>query len=73
MKGTTNCADSLLHACEPQTGSFVTDIEANPIVDYPKQDSPIFGCKLYLHVLGLAMLGDVMQRFLRDTIQSKRS
>jgi hypothetical protein len=50
----------------------VTDIEADPIVDDPKQDLPIIGCKLYLHVLGLAVLSDVMQRFLHDTVQSKR-
>jgi hypothetical protein len=50
----------------------VVDVEADPVVDYPKRYLPIIGRKLYLHVLGLAVRNDIMQRFLRDTIQRKR-
>jgi hypothetical protein len=46
----------------------VTEIKAHPIIDDSKQDLTIVGRKLYLHVLGLAVLNYVMQRFLRDAI-----
>jgi len=44
------------------------DVEADSIIQDPKQDPAILARKLHLHVPRLTMRNDVMQRFLRDTI-----
>ena len=57
---------------EAETLSLAADIETDPIIGNLKEYSFVVGPQFYLHSIGATVLYDIVQGFLRDTIEAKR-